>query len=148
MSSGYSVPQPVRFSITFDETAVGVFFGIALGIELGSVLDQGDDGAAWQRLAFFGGVEGFRAGVEFAELLVVGAIDGGKQHAGGVVFREGDLVAAGARGDDGGKCRDRGGDRRNGNVDADCHGVSPSRCELSPNLGDVRVRPRLERAVR
>jgi hypothetical protein len=33
-------------------------------------------------------------------------------------------------------------------VDADCHGVSPSRCELSPNLGDVRVRPRLERAVR
>ena len=68
------------------------FFGIALGIELGSVLDQGDDGAAWQRL------KGFRAGVELAELLVVGAIDGGKQHARGVVLWEGDLVAAGARG--------------------------------------------------
>jgi hypothetical protein len=42
----------VADEIAFDETAVGVFFGIALGIELGSVLDQGDDGAAWQRLAF------------------------------------------------------------------------------------------------
>ena len=52
--------------------------------------------AARQRLALFGGVEGFCAGVELAELLVVGAIDGGKQNARGVVFREGDLVAVGA----------------------------------------------------
>jgi hypothetical protein len=65
-----------------------------------------------------------------------------------MVFREGDLVAAGVRGDDGGKCCDRGGDRRNGNVDAHCHGVYHLVVSYRRILVTVRVRPRLECAVR
>src|SRR5262249_14834885 len=64
-------------------------------------------------------------GVELAELLVVGAIDRGEEHARGVVLRKGDLVAAGVHGTDGGERGDRAGDGRNGDEGADCHGVSP-----------------------
>src|SRR5499427_4377343 len=115
----------VADEVAFDEAAVGVLFRVALGVELGDVLQHGDHGAARQRLALLGGVERRRAGVELAELLVVGAIDRGEEHARGVVLRKGDLVAAGARGTDGGERRDRAGDGRNGDGGADCHGVSP-----------------------
>src|SRR5262249_14424433 len=65
----------VADEVAFDEAAVGVLFRVALGVELGGVLQHGDHGAARQRLALLGGVERRRAGVELAELLVVAAID-------------------------------------------------------------------------
>src|SRR3981189_462157 len=40
--------------VALDEAAVGVFFPIALGIELGGVLQHGDHGAVRQRLALLG----------------------------------------------------------------------------------------------
>jgi len=58
-------------------------------------LAHGDHGAARQRLTLLGGVERRRAGVELAELLVVGAIDRREQDARFVVLRKGDFVAAG-----------------------------------------------------
>ena len=115
----------VADEVALDEAAVGVLFRVALGVELGGVLQHGDHGAVRQRLALLGGVERRGAGVELAELLVVGAIDGGEEHAGGVALRKGDLVAAGAHGTDGGERRDRASDGRNGDEGADCHGVSP-----------------------
>ena len=104
---------------------LAVLLRIALGVELGGVLQHGNHGAARQRLALLGGVERRRAGIELAELLVIGAIDRGEEHARGVVLREGDLVAAGTHGNDDGQRRDRAGDGRNGDEGADCHGVSP-----------------------
>src|SRR5262249_24270925 len=115
----------VADEVALDEAAVGVLFRIALGVELGGVLQHGDHGAGRQRLAFLGGVERRRAGVELAELLVVGAIDRGEKHAPGVVLRKGDLVAAGAHRAAGGERRERAGDGRNGDGGADGHGVSP-----------------------
>src|SRR5262249_47297803 len=98
---------------------------IALGVELGGVLQHGDHGAVRQRRALLGGVERRRAGVELAELLVVGAVDRGEEHARGVAVRKGDLVAAGAHGTDGGGRGDRGGHGRNGGEGSDWYGVSP-----------------------
>jgi hypothetical protein len=89
-------------------------------------LAHGDHGAARQRLALLGGLERRGAGVELAELLVVGAVDRGEQHVRLVVLWKGDLVAAGAHGSgDDERCR---GGEGNGNVAADCHGVSPFYC--------------------
>src|SRR6476620_4555763 len=66
-----------------------------------------------------------RAGVNLTELLVVGAIDGGEQHARLAVLWKGDLVPAGTHGTDDGERRERR-DRRNAGVGVGCHGVSPS----------------------
>jgi len=83
-------------------------------------------GAARQRLTLLGGVERRRAGVELAELLVVGAINRGEQDARLVALRKGDLVSAGAHRGGDGERRERGRGGRDDEIAADRHGVSPS----------------------
>src|SRR5262249_8079490 len=68
----------VADEVAFDEAAVGVLLRIALGVELGGVLQHGDHGAARQRLALLGGVGGRPAGVELRELLGVCAVHRGE----------------------------------------------------------------------
>ena len=119
--------------IALDEAAVGVLFGVALGVELGGILDHGDHGPARQRLALLGRVECLRAGVELTELLVVRAVDGGEQHARGMALREGDLVAAGAHGNDDREGGDGGGDGRNSDASGlDGHAMSPPLAAAAP----------------
>src|SRR5262252_7787699 len=60
----------VADEVAFDEAAVGVLFRVALGVELGGVLQHGDHGAARQRLALLGGVERRRAGVNSRNCLL------------------------------------------------------------------------------
>jgi hypothetical protein len=58
---------------------------------------QPDDHRAAQRLPRLGGIDRGLAGVELADLLAVGSVEGGVEDAARIILRTGDLVSAGAR---------------------------------------------------
>src|SRR2546425_11728608 len=64
-----------RSQLALDEAAVGVLHRITLGVHLRFVLDQGQDGAARDRLALLGRPDRLRSPVELAVLLGVVPIE-------------------------------------------------------------------------
>ena len=84
----------VAENVGLDEAAVRVLLGVSVRAELGAILHQRDDGAVGHRLTLLGGVDRGLAGVEFAVLLVVRAIDGRVEHALVEPFRKLDQIAA------------------------------------------------------
>src|SRR5881409_2604464 len=107
MSSGYSVPQPVRFSITVKptspphESTVAVPDRVTGVVDLRLVLDQRQDRAARDRLALSRRLDGLRGAVELAILLVVVSVDRRVEDMVLVSRREGDLLRAGRAGNRG-----------------------------------------------
>ena len=89
-------------------------------------------GIGWPALS---GGDGLRRRVELAILLVVGAVDGGVEHAFGVVLGKGDLFAAGAHGD--GE-RD-GGQGDGGNDWQSLHGVLLPSLNVPPTAYGVAI---------
>src|SRR6185295_1599263 len=121
--TGSLLHDRVADELALDEAAVGVPFRIAVGVEFGLVLHQREDAAARDRLPRLHCGDGFRCRIEFPVLLVVWAIDGGVEHALGVVLGKGDLFATGAHPDG----QRHGGQAERGN-DWQCfHGVSSPR---------------------
>src|SRR5262245_26730482 len=122
----------VSDDVGLDEAAVRILHRIALRIELRSILHVYDHRSVRQRLAALGGLDRRLAGIELAVLLVVGAVERGKEHALRVVLREGDLFAGGL---DLGLDRNRGGKRGRARDERD--GVAPEQCHLLSSLAVV-----------
>src|SRR5262249_9298882 len=105
MSSGYSVPHPVRFSMTVTPTRsplmkrpLASFPGLPRAIHLGLVLHQCEYRAAWDGLALANRLHGLGGAVQLAVLLVVVTIDRRIEHVILVVRRKRDLLGTGASG--------------------------------------------------
>src|SRR5262249_44880995 len=92
--AGALLHHRVGDELVFDEPAIGVLLGIAVGAELGRVLQHGDRGALRQRLPLLGGLDRGRRREVLAVLLVVGAVERPVHHALVVARRERNLVAA------------------------------------------------------
>ena len=94
--AGAFLHHRVGDQVALHEASLGVLERSALGVHLGLVLDQGQDGAARERLALLGRLDGGGARIELAVLLDVVPVGDGVEDPILVLGREGDLLRTGA----------------------------------------------------